>query len=64
MSFFFLQDFGSGETGGRVQPGGVSSAVYAPEVCNSPGNQQPHPDRDRPQRLHRDDQSSEEAADG
>lgn len=58
------QNLGFGEIRSRLQPGGLSSAVHSQEVCNPPGDQQPHFDRDRPQRLHRGNQSSEEATNG
>lgn len=58
------QNLGFREVRCCLQPGGLSSSVHAQEICHPPRDEQPHPDRDGPQCLHRGNQSSEEATDG
>lgn len=61
---FVPQDFGAGEAGGSLQPGGLPLAVHTPQIRHSPREQQPDHHRDGPQRVHRGHQGAEEAADG
>ena len=64
VRFRARQDLGAGEAGRGVQPSGHAPEVHAAQVRHPPAEQQLDRDRDGPQRLHREKQGREEAADG